>query len=122
MLQGGTGAGKTAATRAVAAALSRLFHHMNAATCLPEDFSGFPTPNHEEGVVHMMPPAWVAKAKPQPKDMTDKLMFILVDEVTCANQGTQAGSLTMLSDNIVGDAHLDDRTIQVGACNPLHLG
>ena len=45
MLQGGTGAGKTATTRAVAAALSRLFHHMNAATCLPEDFSGFPTPN-----------------------------------------------------------------------------
>lgn len=121
MLQGGTGAGKTASARAIAAALGREFHHMNAATCLPEDFSGFPTPDHEQGVVHMMPPAWVAKAKPKPKNMTDKLMFILVDEVTSANQGTQAGSLTMLSDNIVGDAHLDDRTIRVGACNPLHL-
>ena len=63
IIVGFVGASKTKSVMALTAAMSRRFIHMNVATHLPEDFSGFPTPDHKAGVTRMLPPSWVEEQR-----------------------------------------------------------
>ena len=114
LVRGGTGCGKSSTWEALAAALERTFVPLLGATHLPEDFSGYPTPNHKEGIVHMMPTSWVKKTM-------DGKALVLVDEVTNVPSATQAGLLSVISERRVGDYVMPASTIIVGACNPPEL-
>ena len=114
IIVGFVGASKTKSVMALTAAMSRRFIHMNVATHLPEDFSGFPTPDHKAGVTRMLPPSWV-------EEQRDGKAVVLFDEAQSGGDATLAGLLTVLSDRLVGDTHLHEDTILVGACNPKKL-
>lgn len=114
LVRGGTGVGKSQTWEALAAALGRTFIPLLGSTHLPEDFSGYPTPNHKEGVVNMMPTSWVKKTR-------DGKALVHVDEVTNVPSATQAGLLSVISERIVGDERMPASTIIVGSCNPPEL-
>lgn len=114
LVRGGTGVGKSSTWEALAAALGRTFVPLLGATHLPEDFSGYPTPDHKKRVVHMMPTSWVAKTM-------DGNALILVDEVTNVPSATQAGLLSVITERRVGDYVMPASTLIVGACNPPEL-
>jgi hypothetical protein len=114
LVRGGTGVGKSSTWEALAAALERTFVPLLGATHLPEDFSGYPTPNHKEGIVNMMPTSWVKKTM-------DGKALVLVDEVTNVPSATQAGLLSVISERRVGDYVMPESTMVVGACNPPEL-
>ncbi|NBV87907.1 MAG: hypothetical protein EBR88_00055 [Betaproteobacteria bacterium] len=57
---GGTGVGKSSTAEALARALGRTFVPLLGSTHLPEDFSGYPTPDHKAKIVRMMPTTWVS--------------------------------------------------------------
>jgi hypothetical protein len=114
LLWGETGVGKTSSIRSLMQSLNRVFIHMNGATNVAEDFSGYPCPDFEAGIVRQLPPSWV-------KRLEHGDGAILCDELTCTSQATLAGELTLLSDNIVGDYELPDTTLKVAAANPPEL-
>ncbi len=114
LVRGGTGVGKSQTWEALAAALGRTFIPLLGSTHLPEDFSGYPTPNHKENVVNMMPTSWVKKTR-------DGKALVHVDEVTNVPTATQAGLLSVISERIVGDERMPASTIIVGSCNPPEL-
>jgi hypothetical protein len=114
LVRGGTGVGKSSTWEALAAALGRTFVPLLGATHLPEDFSGYPTPDHKAGVVHMMPTSWVKKTM-------DGKALVHVDEVTNVPSATQAGLLSVISERRVGDYVMPASTIIVGSCNPPEL-
>lgn len=114
ILWGETGVGKTSSIRSLMQALGRVFIHMNGATHVAEDFSGYPCPDFDAGIVRQLPPSWV-------KRLERGDGAILCDELTCTSQATLAGELTLLSDNLVGDYELPDTTLKVAAANPPEL-
>jgi hypothetical protein len=114
LVRGGTGVGKSSTWEALAAALGRTFVPLLGATHLPEDFSGYPTPDHKAGVVNMMPTSWVKKTM-------DGKALVHVDEVTNVPSATQAGLLSVISERRVGDYVMPASTIIVGSCNPPEL-
>lgn len=108
---GDTAAGKTSSIRALMQKLGKWFLHLNGATHVAEDFSGYPNPDFEAGVVRQMPPSWVENFK-------DGNGCVMLDEFTCTTQATLAGELTLLSDNMVGDHQLPPTTLKCAAANP----
>lgn len=114
LVRGGTGVGKSSTWEALAAALGRTFVPLLGATHLPEDFSGYPIPNHKAGVVNMMPTSWVQRTM-------DGKALVHVDEVTNVPSATQAGLLSVISERRVGDYVMPASTIIVGSCNPPEL-
>lgn len=111
ILWGDTGAGKTSSVRSLMLALKKFFLHLNGATHVAEDFSGYPNPDFKAGVVRSMPPSWVEPFK-------DGNGCVMLDELTCTTQATLAGELTLLSDNMVGEYQLPPTTLKVAAANP----
>lgn len=114
LVRGGTGVGKSSTWEALAGALERTFVPLLGATHLPEDFSGYPTPDHKAGVVRMLPTSLWDKTK-------SGKALVLVDEVTNVAPATQAGLLSVISERRVGDYVMPASTIIVGACNPPEL-
>ena len=114
LFRGGTGEGKSSVMEALAGALERTFIPLLGSTHLPEDFSGYPTPDHKERIVHMMPTSWVAKTK-------DGNALILIDELTNVPSATQAGLLSVITERRVGDYQMPASTLIVAACNPPEL-
>lgn len=114
LIWGATGVGKTASIFALFKALKRFTIHKNGATHVGEDFSGFPCPDFEAGVVRQIPPAWV-------KMCDDGNGAVIFDELTCTSPDTLAGELCVLSDNLVGDYRLPDSTLKVALANPPEL-
>lgn len=114
LFRGGTGVGKSASMEALAAALERTFIPLLGSTHLPEDFSGYPTPDTGDGVVRMLPTSWVAKTR-------DGKGFVFIDELTNVPTATQAGLLSIITERRVGDYQMPISTIIVAACNPPEL-
>jgi len=114
LVRGGTGVGKSSTWEALAAALGRTFVPLLGATHLPEDFSGYPTPDHKAQVTRMMASSWVVKTR-------DGKALVHVDEVTNVAPATQAGLLSVISERRVGDEVMPESTIVVGSCNPPEL-
>jgi hypothetical protein len=114
MTWGLTGVGKSATWEAMADALGRTFVPLLGATHLPEDFSGYPTPDVKAGVVRMMPTTWVHKTR-------DGKALVLIDEATNVPSATQAGLLSVITERRVGDEQMPASTIIVAAANPPHL-
>lgn len=114
LVRGGTGVGKSSTWEALATALKRTFVPLLGATHLPEDFSGYPTPDHKAGIVRMLPTSLWDKTK-------DGMALVLVEEVTNVPSATQAGLLSVISERRVGDYQMPASTIIVGACNPPEL-
>ena len=114
LVRGGTGVGKSSTWEALAAALGRTFVPLLGATHLPEDFSGYPTPDHKAQVTRMMASSWVEKTR-------DGNALVHVDEVTNVAPATQAGLLSVISERRVGDEVMPESTIIVGSCNPPEL-
>jgi hypothetical protein len=111
---GGTGVGKSSTVEALAAALGRDFVPLLGSTHLPEDFSGYPTPDHKSGVVHMMPTSWVKRT------MNGKAL-VFIDEVTNVPSATQAGLLSVITERRVGDYQMPSSTLICAAANPPEL-
>jgi hypothetical protein len=114
MFCGGTGVGKSSSLEALASSLERTFIPLYGATHLPEDFSGYPIPDHKRGVVSMMPTSWVDKTK-------DGRALVFVDEATNVPTATQAGLLSVITERRVGDYQMPASTLLVGAMNPPEL-
>jgi hypothetical protein len=114
LVRGGTGVGKSSTWEALARALERTFVPLLGATHLPEDFSGYPTPDHKARVTRMMASSWVEKTR-------DGNALVHVDEVTNVAPATQAGLLSVISERRVGDEVMPESTIVVGSCNPPEL-
>ena len=114
LVRGGTVVGKSSTWAALAGALERTFVPLLGSTHLPEDFSGYPTPDHKAGVVRMLPTSLWNKTK-------SGKALVLVDEVTNVPPATQAGLLSVISERIVGDYVMPESNIIVGACNPPEL-
>ena len=114
LTRGGTGVGKSASWEALAAALGLEFIPLLGSTHLPEDFSGYPTPNHAEGTVDMMPTSWVKKTR-------SGKSLVFIDEVTNVASATQAGLLSVITERRVGDYVMPISTLIAGACNPPEL-
>lgn len=111
---GGTGVGKSSSIEALAAALQRSFVPLLGSTHLPEDFSGYPTPDHRRGVVRMMPTSWVQKTM-------DGRALVFIDEVTNVPSATQAGLLSVITERRVGDFQMPASTLICAAANPPEL-
>ena len=111
ILWGGTGVGKSSVLRQLNDALTKTWHLMIGATHLPEDFSGYPTPDKEEGVVRMMPCSYVKKFE-------DGNGFLVLDEMTCVSPPVLAAELSLITEGKVGDHYLPKSTIIVAAANP----
>jgi len=111
---GGVGVAKSSILAALAEALGRAFVGVYGSNMLPEDFGGYPVPDHTAGIVRQMPPPWLVP-------LLNGMGFFLCDEVTNVQSQTQAGMLTVLTEKKVGDHTLPEDTIMVGACNPPEL-
>ena len=111
---GGTGVGKSSSIEALAAALKRTFVPLLGSTHLPEDFSGYPTPDHAGGVVRLMPTSWV-------KRTMDGKALVFIDEVTNVPSATQAGLLSVITERRVGDYQMPASTLICAAANPPEL-
>ncbi len=114
LFRGGTGVGKSSSLEALAGALNRSFVPLLGATHLPEDFSGYPTPDHKAGVVRMLPTELWEKTK-------HGRALVLVDEITNVPSATQAGLLSVLTERRVGGYQMPASTLMVGAMNPPEL-
>lgn len=114
MFCGGTGVGKSSSLEALCAALERTFVPLLGATHLPEDFSGYPTPDHKAGIVRMLPTELWEKTKPGKA-------LVLIDEVTNVPSATQAGLLSVLTERRIGGYQMPATTLMVGAMNPPEL-
>jgi hypothetical protein len=114
LAHGGTGVGKSSVMEALAGALGRTFVPLLGSTHLPEDFSGYPTPDRKANVVRMMPTSWVQQTM-------DGNAFVFVDEVTNVPPATQAGLLSIITERRVGDVRMPASTLIAGACNPAEL-
>lgn len=111
---GSTGVGKSSIMASLARALNRRFVLLVGSTHAPEDFSGLPIPDYDNGVVRMMPTAW-AQLAGEPN------CFVLIDEITTVQSATRAAMLSLLTERRVGDTTLHPDTIICGACNPPSL-
>lgn len=111
---GGTGVGKSSSIEALATALQRTFVPLLGSTHLPEDFSGYPTPDRWNGVVRMMPTTWVRRTM-------DGRALVFIDEVTNVPAATQAGLLSVITERRVGDHVMPASTIICAAANPPEL-
>lgn len=114
LAHGGTGVGKSSVMEALAGALNRTFVPLLGSTHLPEDFSGYPTPDRKANVVRMMPTSWV-------QETMDGNAFVFVDEVTNVPPATQAGLLSIITERRIGDVRMPESTLIAGACNPPEL-
>jgi hypothetical protein len=114
LFQGGVGLGKSSSLEALAGALKRRLVALYGATHLPEDFSGYPTPDHEAGVVRMLPTDLWEQTK-------DGMALVCIDEVTNVPSATQAGLLSVLTERRVGGYRMPESTLMVGAMNPPEL-
>jgi hypothetical protein len=111
---GGTGVGKSSSIEALATALDRVFVPLLGSTHLPEDFSGYPTPDHKGGIVRMMPTSWV-------KQTMDGKALVFIDEVTNVPSATQAGLLSVITERRVGEYQMPESTLICAAANPPEL-
>lgn len=114
LVWGGTGVGKTTVLLALAEALGRHAHLLIGSTHPPEDFSGYPYADNQQGVMRMLAQWWVKKFE-------DGKGFLILDELTTVPDTTLAGELSIITEYRVGDHVLPRSTIIVAAANPPHL-
>jgi MoxR-like ATPase len=115
-LIGNPGISKTSVIRRLAIENGYHCEAISGSHYSPEDVNGFPVNDNNE--LRLLKPRWlnnILKAKEE-----GKTSILFVDEITTANEFTQAALLTVIFDRIVGETPLPEDTIIISAGNYYH--
>jgi hypothetical protein len=109
LLWGAPQVGKSASVRAIARSLNAVLITKVAARMAPSDL-GFPVV--KDGVLHVVPHAWMVKAAQAPR------AIVFLDELNNAPDATRSALLTMVNEREVEDFVFPSTVAFIAACNP----
>lgn len=122
MLWGEPGTGKTSTVQSVVQAIRSQydwdeddfpFETLIASVHDPADFGGFPSPDHDSGLVRRLPIDWA-------KTVAGKRGLVFFDEFSTAAPAIQAACLRVLEEKVVGPLDLGAQVSFMLAGNPMH--